>query len=534
MTVSESPPVPAPEFVESFWETRPELASIQQHARASMAPPWAVLAVVLASVAEAIPPSVVLPPLGKGQKAYGSLNVIFGLVAASGGGKGVATREAEAVFTPSAPVRDSETRQLGSGEGIAQNFIKDDAESSAAPEHQIAETSIRIDVPEVDSFGAVSDRKGSLLESELRKMWSSETLGQNNASKDTTRIVPGHMYRCTAIVGVQPKRAEQLLTRDGGGTLQRFVFLPAIDPEAPDLLPDAPPTLLWESPYPPARSSTFTLIKVSPDVKDELIQHRRQALRGTPVHANGHRNLSQLKVAALFGALNGRRDVNDEDWALARRLLLESDFAIEEMKAQISEDRRTRSKAQGMDDAARKAAEDDATVMQAVTKIEKVLSSKGQMPVGKLRGSLTKSLRDDCEAAVDYLQSIGKIHVLESGSGEKRTEYVSLTRVDTLTLSTMPPIRENSGVKAVNDAVNVPSDLSTFPTETVNVDKDVDTVDAQDALELGELGNVDTVNVSTPVPGCPICDDPNLPPWALPGWDQEKLCKPHEEERTSA
>jgi hypothetical protein len=475
-----------------FWDSRPELQTIRQHGEASMGSPWALLGVVLASVAEAIPPSVVLPPLGNGKRAYGSLNVFFGIVGNSGQGKGVATQEAPAVIAPAVPTREVRSSKGGTAEGLANDLLKDDVDKSLSPEQQIAERSVRIDLPEIDTLSHLTDRKGSLLEPEMRKIWSGEALGQNNAYKETSREIPPHMYRVTAVVGVQPLRSQHLLASSDGGTLQRFVFLSGGNPDHPDVEPEAPEPIKWTPPYPAVRSNSFTVIRLSPRVKKELADDRRATIREQPTHENGHYNLSRLKIAALLAALAERRDVNDDDWSLAQMIMIESDAQIQKMKSALAAARNTSARGRGMADAERKVAEGDAMTMKAAGKLEAVLKEKGKLPSGGLRTRITASLRDYFDSALHYLEATGKVRVMEAGP----TTYVEPLSLDALTLSSPPQIRENTGISGLDDSVKG------GPTLTISSPDDGEIVKArqirqgQDPLEQADRGALDSVKAS--------------------------------------
>ena len=99
-----------------LWTARPILAHVRDFARARRVSPWAVLGVVLARVCTATPPFVVLPPL---IGARCQLNTFVGLVGPSGSGKDAAARAAE----DAVPVGPIDTAGVGSGEGIAHQFV---------------------------------------------------------------------------------------------------------------------------------------------------------------------------------------------------------------------------------------------------------------------------------------------------------------------------------------------------------------------------------------------------------------------------
>ena len=76
----------------------------------------------------------------------------------------------------------------------------------------------------------------------------SERLGFTNAQKTTRTMVQAHTYRACLVVGVQELRRGSLLADAGGGTPQRFLWLPAFDPNAPDTPPPCPELLTVPAP----------------------------------------------------------------------------------------------------------------------------------------------------------------------------------------------------------------------------------------------------------------------------------------------
>jgi hypothetical protein len=404
-----------------LWNARPELRTIRDSARASVTAPYAVLGCVLASVAEAVPPSVVLPPIGNGKMAVATLNVFFALVAPSGGSKGTSTRTARGVLGQRDPRRKVEPAPIGSGEGIAASYIKSDAGADDEPEDTVREVSIRFDIPEVDMLTALSSRQGTTVTEQLRQLWSGEVLGNANSPK-TRRIIPEHMARGTVVMGVQPLRAGPLLQTGDGGTLQRFVFLPAMDPGAANDTPPLPPSLGWKSPFAPVRSSDFHVMDVSPEIREEIRLEAIARLRGQVEDENGHRTLSRLKIAALLGILAERRDVNLEDWYLSGLVMAESDRTLDYIRAVRRREQLRETAARGASDARRTDAAEEAAVDIAAKAVEKLLSNGEVWTTGALYRKLTVSKRPNLDSALDRLAASDKAVVWQDGiEGKEKT-----------------------------------------------------------------------------------------------------------------
>ncbi|MCP2266404.1 hypothetical protein ACFQHV_06525 [Promicromonospora thailandica] len=391
-----------------FWEARPELAAVRQTARAALASPWAVLGCVLARVALSVPPSVVIPPLGNDRSAVASLNVFVGLVGPSGVGKGVATRAAEDFLDiqPGAGRLIVEV-PLGSGEGISHMFIHTDSEGEETP----AIHSVWFDVPEIDTLTALIGRKASTLASEVRKMFSGEGLGFQNSDPTRRKIVPSHSYRAAIVAGVQPSKAGPLLDDAAGGTPQRFLWLPATDPGAPDVAPDAPAPLAWSSPV-LATEHRRTPLNVAASIKTVLRAERLARLREELTDDNGQQSLVRLKVAALLALLSRRLDVTESDWQLADYIMGVSDRTrtrmYDALRADAAKAARDRAEARAAFDEH----QDDAAVHRTADKILARLSTD-PTPASVVRSALGKNLREYIEAAVDSLIRRGLVERLD-------------------------------------------------------------------------------------------------------------------------
>lgn len=297
----------------AFWASRPELDHIHATARARLVGPWAVLGNVLMRAIAATGAGLHLPPL---VGAAASLNTFVGVVAGSGGGKGTSTGAAisgiefhnAGGFTVDTPVFP-----LGSGEGIARTFMPPTGEDEQPITRAI------FDVAEVDTLTQLAGRSGATVTSELRKAWSGESLGFANASADTKTRVPAHTYRLCLLVGIQPGRAAGLLNGTDGGMPQRFLWMPANDPGAALSTPPEAPgmhTVHLES-FDPAAGHTMA---VPQKVRDKVSRARMDSLTSplSSTSIGSHDDLCRLKVAGALAILNGRIDMNMDDWELSR------------------------------------------------------------------------------------------------------------------------------------------------------------------------------------------------------------------------
>lgn len=395
-----------------FWTARDELAHIRQFARARRAGPWAVLGVVLARVTAATEPTVLLPPIIGSAK---STNMFVALVGPSGGGKGAAEgAAADAVEFIGQPGRiPIEEFPIGSGEGIARTF------QTGALGEAGQRTRAMFTAAEVDTIAAIGARQGSTLMAELRKVYMGEQIGFANANKHTRTTLDPHSYRACLTIGVQPLKAGPLLSDADGGTPQRFLWMPVSDPDAPEERPAAPDRLSIK-----IGSGTDRLELVVPDVAREAMDiHRLAVLRGEDVDPlDGHRMLTQLKVAAALAFLAERVSISDEDWMLAKTVIHVSDRTRSWVQKQLTEHARAANRARALAKAEEAGiiaeSTDDRERDRIRGAILRRLKRREGLTVSRkdLRNTLKSNLRDRFDAVlVDLLSEGAIVAVSETG-----------------------------------------------------------------------------------------------------------------------
>lgn len=410
---------------DEFWSERPVLGHIRDFARSRRMNPASTLGVVLVRANCMIPPHVVIPPIIGGRS---SLNLFVALVGPSAGGKGGSEAAARDAIVFTNTEIDLPDLPVGSGEGIARTFQETGAESV----HTALFTA-----PEVDTLGALFGRQASTIEAELRKVWFGEDLGFTNAQKNTRTRVPRLSYRAGLIVGVQPLRAGVLLRGADGGTPQRFLWLPVLDPEMPEQRPDpVNPRDVRVPNWPtPGDDDKHVELKVPHVAWEAIDQHRVALNRGEPGvdPLGGHMLLCRLKVAAGLMVLDdrdnrreGRCEVSVEDWELAAQIMSASDatraavlHAAEAQARQVN-----RNKARDMDE------RDVALADRKLRRVKEIaLRRLDRLPAGKglahseLRKSIKSIDRDYFDTAITELIDEQKVTKIKLGTG---TAYISV------------------------------------------------------------------------------------------------------------
>jgi hypothetical protein len=260
-----------------------------------------------------VPPAIVLPPVIGG---VGSLNW-FGVIAAkSGGGKGAAMEVAR-MLVPG----DVQSAGIGSGEGMIERYNR--AQTSDGEDNSVA--SVMFNIEEVDSLGAMSGRNGQTTMSILRQGFSGEALGFSYRGR-AGEVVRAQSYRMTVIAAVQPLRAGVLLDDSGGGTPQRFMWFPGRDRRITANAPEWPVDSLGDYQAVPLLSQRDLArggaVSIPDEAREEIIAARVRSMNGDGDSEDSdgmesHRLFAREKFAFALACMNGRTDIDAEDWRLA-------------------------------------------------------------------------------------------------------------------------------------------------------------------------------------------------------------------------
>jgi hypothetical protein len=289
----------------AFWQTRPSLTTIYNAALARMCAPWAVLGHCAARALYNVRPTATLPPLIGGP---GSLNWFGIIVAPSGGGKSAAADVARELIDT-----NLEQRSLGSGEGFIEAFIRPADKETGEPRglHE----AILFIADESDTVSALATRTGSTLLSVLRTAWTGSTLAFGYRGRNLERL-DAHTYRATLMMAVQPARAGWILDDSGGGTPQRFNWFPGIDKRI--TLKAWNDTPIYPLTLPNWREWEYeTRLEIPAEARDVILAARVANARGEQNALDGHALFCREKFAYALTVLDGRTEMNLEDWELS-------------------------------------------------------------------------------------------------------------------------------------------------------------------------------------------------------------------------
>jgi hypothetical protein len=327
--------------LDDLWVRTPQLKHIAQAADSLGRNRLALLAVVLTRILVEVDPGVCLPGVEDGAIASRApINLGVALIGASGQGKttfadksaevlGVAAKKY--VLTPS------------TGQGLIQAYLEWDADNNE--NRLIADPKRLFMVDEIDKLGALTKDQGSTLMAELRTLLSGGTTGSTNARRDLSRMLYGGTYNFQLVLGVQPSRAEPLLSGREAGTPQRFIWVEVTDPKTalhPDERPEWPGPLDWNDAFMLEFELGSPVVDYPEWLKAELRDYdykvSLETSAGGEMSRFGHQNLLRLKVAAGIAFLHESSRIDDEHVEMAdqiirasRRVQLDCERAVAEI-----------------------------------------------------------------------------------------------------------------------------------------------------------------------------------------------------------
>lgn len=413
---------------DEFWEARPFLQHVRAAALARRAHPDAVLGAALARVSSMVPPAIKFDSLDDGSEPDGSVNLFCCLLAPSGVGKSKAAATAEKLIVVPDFIAAGDGKPdwekyrcgvgIGSGEGLIEAYMGHiDRETGEVKKGEPVTEKVRaqvrhhafVYVDEGETLNRLlNERRGSTLGGTIRAAWGGGTLGQANASADTTRHLNGGGYALGFLVGYQVSTAAAMLKDAGPGTPQRFLWFGAQNRTmTADRFPWPGPLKLPE--WVPRVTVTF-----HPDIVQALIDYdvAKHAGRVVVDEMDSHEPLMWCKLAALFALVDGRYSVNLDDWALARTVYSTSSQIRSALVAELRKQRETEKAERradlAADDQARKQAGTD--VLRVARRIARAASNKGALSWQAWRRDSGRD-KKHADAALDHAEAQGWVVV---------------------------------------------------------------------------------------------------------------------------
>jgi hypothetical protein len=413
---------------EAFWSD-PVLAHIRTSAWAQMASPWAVLGNVLAHIICQTPVTVVLPDV---IHDYASLNLTIALVGPSGSGKGGSSGVAR--HSVDIGPHRFDTHTLGSGHGIAHGYGHWDKTTKMVVRHA---DSVLFTVEEVDHLVGLAQQNGSTTLAELRRFSMGEKLGHLFVDPTRRVQIDAHTYRGAVIVSVQPARAGVLLNDADGGTPQRFLWLPTIDRNAPDVEPDWPGERTWNTPganeLPAVSRFGLRPLPICDTARSAIRDAQRARNRGEGDPLDGHALLTRERVAAALGLLRSYYAITEEDWELAGTVMAISDATRTGVSAALAAQGRQANEARAHQEADREEVKENRQDQRVARRLLDHLHRQGDSVWhNELRKVLASRDRQAFESAVANLVAAGQVEreavTSVPGQGRPGVRYRAVTQ----------------------------------------------------------------------------------------------------------
>ena len=298
--------------------------------------PWPVLGWAIVRALHTVPYTVCYQSL-IGRQA---LNSLVGISGPTGAGKTISQRLLEDHFVfpdndPSRPLSKSWEGLIppGSGESMPDRYVyldqlKEDEESGEIPAKDRLSSVLVWHHPnhaavfffdEVGMLASRSSRQGSTLVDYMKEGWSGSEFGRTLASGKGV-VLPRESYRFACVINTQPKRAGILFSEEAvaGGLQGRFLWFDVTADINRHLISREP---VENFPIPAIDWSGIDRIQALEVMDTAHTQHHWDALDGLISETDSHILLTQAKVAVALAVLDGRAELNQEDWDLSQLVI---------------------------------------------------------------------------------------------------------------------------------------------------------------------------------------------------------------------
>ncbi len=378
---------------QDFWNSRPLLKRIKLVASKTRKSPHAILGWLMVWMLTRISyETTYVTEVGKA-----SLNMLFLMSAATGGGKSAARKVAQDNFVfqdlglscPS-PV------QAGSGEAIPDSFyvrikVKDEEGKEVSKDEWINPNHCRIFYNDEISFHkGKAQQNSSTLEATYLSMYSGDHLGRTLAG-GKGKEVPAGQYRAITVFNAQPEndpfRSDASMA---SGMPSRLLNLNASNPnaradyETASSIPMPPP---FQMPHFGRRGDSMPpQFRALAEMEAAHAEEDFLANEGLREHGHSHTLLTRAKTACVLAALEGRDYLVIEDWHLAGHLIDHSNAIDTHIKKTLNAAARSEAGKAGAILGIKLGASDESKELYAIERVAKNLTNHA----GKCGYDLTK------------------------------------------------------------------------------------------------------------------------------------------------
>ncbi len=409
-----------------FWDSRPLLKRIKLVASKTRKSPHAILGWLMVWMLTRI--SYKTTYWSEVNEA--SLNMLFLMSAATGGGKSAARKVAEDNFVFAdegwscpAPV------QAGSGEAIPDSFwvrVKEPNEEGKEvwTEDWLNPNHCRIFYnDEISYHKGKSQQNSSTLEATYLSLYSGDYLGRTLAG-GRGKEVPAGEYRAITVFNAQPEndpfRSDASMA---SGMPSRLLNLNASNPNAradyheASAIPMPPP---YEIPHFGSRGDSMPpQFRALPEMEAAHAEEDFLANEGLREHGRSHTLLTRAKTACVLAALEGRDYLVIEDWHLAGHLIEHSNAIDASIKKVLSVAARSEAGKAGAILGVKLGASDESKYFYTLERVKKNLKKHAPecgydltrprtdelnaKTLGALTGKISSRDRDHIESALESI-----------------------------------------------------------------------------------------------------------------------------------
>lgn len=340
-----------------FWSSRPYLVQIRHIADCKGQSPWPMLGWSIVRTLHTVPYYVPY----KSAMGEQSLNTLAGMSGPTGAGKTISQKlvEQHLIFPDNDPKRLASRTWTGlvppgSGESMPDYYVtylptkkaKEGQEETNPPlvktdrlnpthvwRHPNHATLFFYD--EVGKLEGLTNRQGSTLTDYMKEGWSGTEFGRARADGKGL-ILPADSYRFAFVINTQPRRAGVLFSEQAiaGGLQGRFLWF--------DVTADVNRERVTSETVEPIHIPhiDWTGLKNIPaldQMNEAHWQHHWNALDDLITESESHILLTRAKVAVALAVLDGRVELNEEDWQLSEVVIqhtLKTRKSIEEALAE--------------------------------------------------------------------------------------------------------------------------------------------------------------------------------------------------------
>lgn len=404
------------------WESRPVLSTIRDAARARLVSPDAVLGAVLARVCAFTDHRIKLPPT---VGSLSGLSLLVVLLGEPGTGKSAAWSVAAELVPVPMSLKIANDLKFGSGEGWVEALL----ELREQPREEGEKGKVKLKKEQIiyNALGWIDEgsrlstskaRAATALSETLRSIFSDQALGETNASVETHRAVPKGQYVYGVGMGLQPALAADLLSGASAGDPQRWAWVWCHDPGYTEGHEWDGRPLAWSpqtfEAHPTRRTQRGTggwitvLISLPVEVEAEIRANRIAKLRanGDADAMEAHADLLRLKVAEAFALLDGRLDLDVEDWSLAGRYV-ELSGRVRAHAAEVANEQQAGvQRARRESRVADAAAIDDAAIVRANLRGAKAIARSVWRENGRTRNEAMRATKGTDRKVGDFYEMV--------------------------------------------------------------------------------------------------------------------------------